>query len=67
MENILNIHNYEKGEFASYQSGGYSLDFKINKVSLNTQVENISLHYISYKYNSPHNYKNRQESKQVLK
>ena len=47
VENILATHNYEKVEFASSQSGGYSLDFKINKASLNTQVENISLHYIS--------------------
>ena len=46
MENILTTHNYEKGEFVSSQSGGYGLDFKINNASLNTQVENISLHYI---------------------
>ena len=46
-ENILTTHDYEKGEFASSQSGGYNLDFKINKASLNNQVENISLHYIS--------------------
>ena len=31
MENILTTHNYEKGEFMSSQSGGYGLDFKINK------------------------------------
>ena len=47
VENILTTHNHEKGEFASSQSGGYGLDFKINNASLNTQVENISLHYIS--------------------
>ena len=31
VENILTIHNYEKGEFSSSQSGGYGLDFEINK------------------------------------
>ena len=46
VENIITTHDYEKGEFASSQSGGYCLDFKINKASLNIQVENISLHYI---------------------
>ena len=46
VENILTTHNYEKGEFASSQSGEYGLDFKINNASLNTQVENISLQYI---------------------
>ena len=34
MENILTIHNHEKGEFASSQSGGYGLDFKINQQCL---------------------------------
>ena len=34
VENILTIHDYEKGEFASSQSGGYGLDFKINKASV---------------------------------
>ena len=46
-KNILITHDYEKGEFSSSQRGGYGLDFKINKASLNTQVENISVHYIS--------------------
>ena len=47
VESILTTHNYEKGEFASSQSGGYGLDFKINKASLNTQVEiSHSLHII---------------------
>ena len=46
-ENILTTHDYEKEEFTSSQSGGNGLDFKINKASLNTQVENISFHYIS--------------------
>ena len=71
VENIPTTHNHEKGDFASSQRGGYGLDFKINKASLNTQVENISLHYISYKYSSSHHYKNQQESsllrKNVLK
>ena len=56
-KNILTTHDYEEGELESSQSGGYSLDFKINKASFNTQVENISLHYISYKYSSSHHYK----------
>ena len=62
MENILTTHNHEKGEFASSQSGGYALDFKINNASLNTQVENISLQYIPSKYSSSHHYKDSQES-----
>ena len=31
MENILTTHDYEKGEFASSQSGGYGLVLKSTK------------------------------------
>ena len=61
VENILTTHNHEKGEFASSQSGGYGLDFKINNASLDTQVGNISLHYILKKYSCLHHYKDWQE------
>ena len=33
VENIPTTHNHEKGEFASSQSGGYGLDFKMNNLS----------------------------------
>ena len=46
VQNILTTHNYEKGAFASSQSGEHHLNFKIHKTSLNTQVVNESLHYI---------------------
>ena len=38
-KNILPTHGYEKGEFASSQSGGYGLDFKINNASCDTVAE----------------------------